>query len=277
MIDLAKDLLGLKAVVTGSSTGIGRATALAFAERGAQVVVHGRTLSLDLQHTIDMIAANGGHATAVACDLSNGQQIETWIDRCWSELGEVHAWVNNAGCDVLTGEAANWSFDEKLEQLWRLDVRATLSISRKVAARMQAESKRANVEHPHLAGNRSVTLIGWDQAWQGMAGDSGQMFGTIKGAVMSMTGHLAHSYAPEVRVNCVAPGWIQTQWGSHAPEYWRQRAVSESLMNCWGQPADVAHAIVNLSAPTSRFISGQVISVNGGFRFGGSLPVNNQV
>lgn len=272
MSDPAKDLSGLNAVVTGSSTGIGRATALAFAARGAHVVIHGRTLSADLLQTQEMIADCGGQATALACDLSELRQIDAWIDRCWSAFGQVHVWVNNAGCDVLTGEAVSWTFEEKLEQLWRLDVRAALLISRNVAARMQTEVIQSPSENQ--PGCRSVTMIGWDQAWQGMAGDSGQMFGTIKGAVMSMTGHLAHSYAPQVRINCVAPGWIQTEWGVQAPEYWRQRAAAESLMDSWGQPADVAQAIVNLSAPTSRFISGQVICVNGGFRFGGHATAN---
>jgi len=85
---------------------------------------------------------------------------------------------------------------------------------------------------------------------------------------MAMTKSLAQSLAPRVRVNCVAPGWIQTAWGQDASDQWQRRAQKESLMDRWGLPADVAAAVVFLCLPESNFISGQVLPVNGGFRFG---------
>jgi 3-oxoacyl-[acyl-carrier protein] reductase len=100
-----------------------------------------------------------------------------------------------------------------------------------------------------------------------MEGDSGEMFATIKGAVMSFTKSLAKSLAPEVRVNCIAPGWIKTSWGEEsASEYWQQRAVKESLRSRWGTPADVAAAACYLVSPGADFVNGQILPVNGGFR-----------
>ena len=85
-----------------------------------------------------------------------------------------------------------------------------------------------------------IVNIGWDQAEHGMAGDSGEMFAATKGAVMAFTKSLARSLAPEVRVNCLAPGWIKTAWGEQASEYWQERASGESLLGRWGTPEDVA-------------------------------------
>ena len=82
---------------------------------------------------------------------------------------------------------------------------------------------------------------------------------------MAFTRSLAKSLAPEVRVNCLAPGWIRTAWGEQASEYWQQRAASESLMGRWGTPEDVAHAARFLASPAASFVTGQVLEINGGF------------
>ena len=130
----------------------------------------------------------------------------------------IDVWVNNAGVDVLTGDAADWPFGEKLARLWEVDVRATIELSRAVGRRMRER------------GRGVILNIGWDQAELGMAGDSGEMFAAVKGAVMAFTRSLAKSLAPQVRVNCIAPGWIRTAWGETASDYWQERAVSESLL-----------------------------------------------
>ena len=92
------------------------------------------------------------------------------------------------------------------------------------------------------------------------------MFAAIKGGVMAFTRSLAKSLAPEVRVNCLAPGWIQTAWGEQASEYWQKRAKSESLMGRWGTPQDVAQVARFLVSPAASFITGQVLEINGGFK-----------
>ncbi len=165
----------------------------------------------------------------------------------------VDIWVNNAGVDVLTGTAADWTFAEKLEALWQVDVLATIRLSRFVLERMK----------PH---GGAIINIGWDQASVGMAGDSGEMFAAVKGAVMAFTKSLAKSAAPTVRVNCVAPGWIRTEWGESANAYWNTRAVGESLVGRWGEPIDVARAVRFLASPDASFLNGQTLEVNGGLQ-----------
>ena len=111
----------------------------------------------------------------------------------------------------------------------------------------------------------SIVFIGWDQAAVGMEGDAGQMFGPVKGAVMAFAACFAQSVAPEVRVNTIAPGWIQTSWGQSASEYWNHRAKSQSLMHRWGQPEDVAKGVVYVADPENTFLTGQTIDINGGW------------
>jgi NAD(P)-dependent dehydrogenase (short-subunit alcohol dehydrogenase family) len=113
-------------------------------------------------------------------------------------------------------------------------------------------------------GHGVIINMGWDQAETGMAGDSGEFFGAVKGAVMSATRSLAKSFAPEVRVNCIAPGWIRTAWGQQASNEWQERAKRESLTGRWGDPEDVARVACFLASPAAAFVNGQVIAVNGG-------------
>jgi NAD(P)-dependent dehydrogenase (short-subunit alcohol dehydrogenase family) len=97
-----------------------------------------------------------------------------------------------------------------------------------------------------------------------MEGDSGQLFGATKGAVMAFTKSLALSLAPAVRVNCLAPGWIKTAWGAGASDVWQQRVLRETPVGRWGVPDDVAAAARWLASPAAAFVTGQVIRVNGG-------------
>lgn len=189
-------------------------------------------------------------------DLATDEGRASLIDTAWSWQSRVDLWVNNAGADVLTGDSARWSFHQKLELLWQVDVQGTIHLSREVGQRMKA-----------LPTGGVILNIGWDQAEQGMGGESGEMFGAVKGAVTAFSRSLAQSLAPRVRVNTIAPGWIRTQWGEGASEYWQERAVRQALRGRWGTPEDVAAAAVFLASPAADFITGQVIKVNGGFRY----------
>jgi 3-oxoacyl-[acyl-carrier protein] reductase len=83
---------------------------------------------------------------------------------------------------------------------------------------------------------------------------------------MAFTKSLARTLAPKVRVNCLAPGWIQTAWGENASAYWQRRAEAESLLGRWGTPEDVALTAAFLCSPAAGFITGQIVHVNGGYR-----------
>ncbi len=193
----------------------------------------------------------------VVLDLGSVSNQESLVTQAW-QWRPVDMWINNAGADVLTGEAADWSFLQKLEMLWKVDVTATIHLSRLVGQRM--------VERIEQNADRSIVNMGWDQAAFGMEGDSGEMFTAAKGAVMAFTKSLAQTLAPRVRVNCLAPGWIRTAWGEGASDYWQQRVNSEALLQRWGQPEDVAGVARFLVSPAAQYVTGQIVAVNGGFR-----------
>jgi 3-oxoacyl-[acyl-carrier protein] reductase len=248
-------LSGQAAVVTGSSSGIGRAIALELARGGADVLVHGRQNRSGAEAAACEIAALGRGAHVVLADLSDPSEQDRLLDAAW-QWREIDIWINNAGADVLTGPAADWSFDAKLAALWHVDVVATLRLSRSAGGRMKT-------------GGKGVILnMGWDQAETGMGGDSGALFGATKGAVMAATLSLAQSLAPEVRVNCLAPGWIRTDWGDSASQYWDERAKHDSLACRWGEPDDVAQVARFLASSAAAFVNGQVIPINGGRNYG---------
>ncbi len=239
------------AVVTGSSTGIGRAIALELARAGADVLVHARMNEAAAQSVVREIRELGRQSTLHLADLADDAEAESLVEASWTWQQRVNIWVNNAGADVLTGDASNWPFDRKLEMLWRVDVRATIRLARLVGQRM---GETGGV----------ILNMGWDQAETGMAGDSGEMFAATKGAVMAFSRSLARSLAPHVRVNCLAPGWIKTAWGQQASDYWQHRAAQEASLGRWGTPEDVARAALFLVSPASDFITGQVLKINGG-------------
>ncbi len=252
MADKSKSSLsGRQAVVTGSSSGIGRAIALELAQAGADVVVHGRSKPEALAEVAEEIRGLGRKCTILLSDFTDTLQQESFVPMAW-DLGPIDIWINNAGADVLTGDAAGWSFEEKLSHLWQVDVLATVRLSRAIGQRMLAR------------GSGVLLNMGWDQVETGMAGDSGEMFAAAKGAVMAFSRSLAKSLAPTVRVNCLAPGWIRTAWGETASEDWQHRAAGESLLGRWGTPEDVAHTARFLVSDEAAFINGQVIAINGG-------------
>lgn len=245
------DLTGKTAVVTGASSGIGRAIALELARGGCDVVVHYAKSAARAEAVAEEIRRLGRQAGVLGADLLDGH-FDDIVRNAWELLGTVDIWVNNAGVDLLTGEGAMLSFTEKLRRLWQVDVEGTIHLSRGVVRRMVQ------------AGQGVILNIGWDQADRGMEGDSAELFSAAKNAVMGFTRSLAVSAAPAVRVNCIAPGWIRTAWGEQAGPAWQERVLRETPLQRWGKPEDLAHLARFLVSDEASYITGQVINANGG-------------
>jgi len=253
---LFADLSGCCAVVTGSSSGIGRAIALELARGGADVVVHYRQSAEAAEETAAHIRTLGQRADLLAADLADHDAYPSLVQQAWDCFGKVDVWVNNAGVDLLTGDALHWPVTRKLQSLLDVDVFGTVVLSKLAGGRMWDDNGD---------GAGGVILnIGWDQAACGMEGDSGELFAASKNAVMGFTRSLSLSLAPRVRVNCIAPGWIRTAWGETASERWQQRVLQETPLERWGTPEDVARTARFLASREASFITGQVINVNGG-------------
>lgn len=247
-----RELLGLRALVTGSTSGIGRAIAVELATAGADMFIYGRRSQARADEVTALCQSHGGRSQSLLADLRDEAACrhlaaEAW--RCWNGLDIV---VANAGADTLTGEAAKWPFARKLAELWAVDVQATVTLCRDLGQSMQDR------------GSGVIITMGWDQAETGMEGDSGQLFAAAKGAVMAFTKSLALTLAPQVRVNGLAPGWIKTAWGEQASSVWQDRACRESPLGRWGTPQDVARAARWLVSPAAAYVTGQIIRINGG-------------
>ena len=251
MTDFA-NLTNQKAVVTGASSGIGRAIALEFARAGADLVIH-CARSLAAAHALAQeVQSLGRRAKVIQADFRDGSSLENFVAQTWSAFDGVDIWVNNAGADVLTGSAADWSYERKLTELLDVDVRAGMLVAKAAGQRL------------FDAGHGAILTIGWDQADRGMEGNSGELFAASKNAVMGFSRSLALSLAPRVRVNCIAPGWIKTAWGETASDSWHQRVINETPLRRWGVPTDIANAARFLCSDSASFVTGQIMNINGG-------------
>ena len=244
-----RDLIGYRTLITGSTSGIGRAIAESFADAGSGIVVHGRTTA-NAEATLEQLRKYEAPTECILADLRDPAEQDRLIEETWGDGLDVL--VCNAGADTLTGDAAKWTFEQKLDALLAVDLKATTRLARGIGEKMKRR------------GRGVILTMGWDQAETGMDGDSGQLFGAVKGAIICFTRSLSLALAPSVRVNCLAPGWIRTAWGESASPAWQERVRKETPQHVWGLPEDVAQAAVWLAGPAAQFLTGQTIRINGG-------------
>ncbi len=244
-------LHGKRVVVTGSSTGIGAAIARECASAGADIVVSCRSSLKDAERVADSIRGLGRSADVFTLDLADDDSCDAFVDAC-CHSGRVDGVVNNAGVNLLTGDSRNAEYFVKLQTLLDIDVRGTVRLARTFGKHLKEQ------------GSGCLLTVGWDQSDRGMDGDSGELFSTAKNAIMGFSRSLALSLAPDVRVNCIAPGWIRTEWGDGASDYWQQRVLEETPLKRWGRPQDIANMARFLLSDTAAYVTGQVINVNGG-------------
>jgi 3-oxoacyl-[acyl-carrier protein] reductase len=199
------------------------------------------------------IARRGGDALVAGADLGTRAGCEALVAQARERLGRLDVWVNNAGADVLTGEEAGWDWERKLDLLLAVDLKGTIACSYAAGAVMREQD-----------GGGAIVNMSWDHVTFGMAGDNPELFSAVKGGVLSYSKSLARALAPTVRVNVLAPGWIETAFGEGADEGFRREVADATPLKRWGTPADVAAAAVYLASPAAAFITGQTINVNGG-------------
>jgi 3-oxoacyl-[acyl-carrier protein] reductase len=192
-------------------------------------------------------------AQVVQADLATREACEALVEEARERLGGLDVWVNNAGADVLTGEAAGWEWERKLDLLLAVDLKGTIACSFAAGAVMR--------EQPD---GGAIVNMSWDHVATGMAGENPLLFSAVKGGVLAFSKSLARELAPRVRVNVLCPGWIETAFAHEADDDFRRQVAESTPMQRWGRPEDVAAAALWLASPEAGFVTGQSVNINGG-------------
>lgn len=247
------DLTGKRVLVTGASSGIGRAIAVAAARAGADVALTYLANEPGANAVATDIRDAGRRAVIIRADVSIADDLDRLVATARDALGGVDAWINNAGADVLTGSGRQLSRREKLDLLLRVDLKGTMHASWAAADLMR-----------HQPEGGVIVNMSWDRVLQGMEGENPELFSAVKGGVLSFSRSLARSLAPAIRVNVLGPGWIETAYGDGALPAFKRRIAEQIPLGRWGTPEDVAAAAVFLASDAARYMTGQMIMVNGG-------------
>jgi len=249
---MLEDIRGKRALVTGSSTGIGAAVAKELARLGAAVAVHGNKNAEAAEAVAAEIRAAGGKAVVVLGDVSNSASAARIVADAVAGLGGLDILINNAG--AILDRVTNAGFDDATyDRVYNLNVRSVLAVTK--------------AAYPHLkaAGGGSIINTGSVAGRFGGFGGSA-VYASAKAAVHSITRNAAREFAPDhIRVNVVAPGFIITPFHDKTPQSVMDSAAAQIPMQRLGTAEDCVGAYVFLASDSmSGYITGQIIDVNGG-------------
>lgn len=243
-------LSGKTAIVTGASRGIGRATALRLAEAGANVVVNYFQHRDEAETVVRECEKFGAKAVAVQADVSKLESAARLNEIALNTFGGVDIVVANAG--IWEGEAVEKMSEEVWDKVLDANLKGTWTIC------------RAAIPHFKSNGGGSIVIVSSTAGQRGEAGYSN--YAASKGGQISFTKALSNELAPKIRVNAVAPGWVDTNLNAPVfhDEDFVHRVVDGIPLKRVATADDVALSIVFLASDWSRHITGEVLNINGG-------------
>lgn len=238
------------ALVTGAASGIGRATAVAFAAEGARVAILDRTEDA-LSGTADAVRTAGGEVLVIACDVSKPEQVEAAIGRVVESFGRLDIAFNNAGVENKAAPVAEIELDE-WDRVLDINLRGTFVCMKHELAQMVRQGGGVIVNTSSGAGVRGVA--------------GGASYAASKHAIIGLTKSAALDYAKQnIRVNAILPGNIETPMMNRFTGGDIQKAIDLEPVGRLGKPEEIADAVLWMSADLGAFVTGAAISVDGGW------------
>jgi NAD(P)-dependent dehydrogenase (short-subunit alcohol dehydrogenase family) len=241
---------GKVAFVTGAASGIGRATAVAFAAEGARVAILDRTDDA-LRDTADAIRDAGGDVLVIACDISKPEQVEAAVARTVETFGRLDVAFNNAGVENKAAPVAEIDLDE-WDRILDINLRGTFVCMKHELAQMVRQGSGVIINTSSGAGVRGVA--------------GGASYAASKHAIIGLTKSAALDYAKSnIRVNAILPGNIETPMMDRFTGGDIQKAIDLEPVGRLGKPEEIADAVLWMSADLGAFVTGASISVDGGW------------
>lgn len=238
------------ALVTGASRGIGRAIAAELSAAGWAVCVNYLAHRDAAENLVRRLRSGGGEAIALRADVADRQSVEAMVQTAGAELGPVGLLVNNAGI------SRQGLFQDTDDETW----------DRVLAVNLTGARNAALAVLPHMLSEKRGCIVNISSIW-GLRGASCEVaYACSKAAVIALTRSLALELAPSgIRVNCVAPGCIETDMVRALGPETRDMLVEETPLGRLGTPEDIAHAVAFLASEKASFLTGQVLTADGGF------------
>jgi 3-oxoacyl-[acyl-carrier protein] reductase len=237
--------------ITGASGGIGSAVAKRFASTGAKIVLHAHQNIAAVNELRETIQHSGGTAEVVSADFMQPHVAENLYRQVFDLTDGIDILVNAAGLDLMQPSIASLSFEQKLQQILQTDVFTPIRLSKMIGERMKQQ------------GHGTIFFFGWNGVDYGWRGDTAQLYGAAKGALLGFSRSLAEDLAPNVLVRCLSLGWIKTRWGDKLSDEMEHRYAADSRRNRWGTPEEVAAVIEFLSSKESAYIDGIGLRLDG--------------